>query len=148
LKRTYIFEANSAEDREGWLKALKQHVRYGLEENSIKEGFMQKMGGSIKTWKQRYFILTEDKLKYYKQPGDAKVQGDVSLKDGGVLAYETDDAYGYPHAFSLIPTGSKRKYVFSCIDDTSRNEWMNAISEVIKANEAKKAAAAGNAASS
>lgn len=30
---------------------------------------MLKVGGSIKTWKLRYFILTTDRLKYYKAPG-------------------------------------------------------------------------------
>ena len=35
-----------------------------------KDGWLTKQGGSIKTWKKRYFILKDNILYYFKTPKD------------------------------------------------------------------------------
>jgi PH domain len=35
--------------------------------DSLKEGWLNKQGGSIKTWKRRYFVLRRDTVLYYRQ---------------------------------------------------------------------------------
>jgi len=43
-----------------------------------KTGFMVKEGGSIKTWKKRYFHLKNSELAYYKDKG-AEELGRIAL---------------------------------------------------------------------
>ena len=34
--------------------------------DTIKSGYLKKQGGKIKTWHERWFVLTKDYLNYYK----------------------------------------------------------------------------------
>jgi len=40
-----------------------------------KEGYLEKDGGSVKSWKQRWFVLAGTTLSYYKVRGDDKPAG-------------------------------------------------------------------------
>lgn len=44
----------------------------GIFTNAEKKGWLTKQGGRIKTWKRRWFILSEAGLYYFKQPQDSK----------------------------------------------------------------------------
>lgn len=44
-----------------------------------KEGWLTKQGGRVKNWKRRWFILSEDRLYYYKKPGDMTPLGFIPL---------------------------------------------------------------------
>jgi hypothetical protein len=35
--------------------------------DTIKQGFLEKQGGTLKNWCRRYFVLTEEKLEYYQE---------------------------------------------------------------------------------
>jgi hypothetical protein len=97
---------------------------------SVKEGFMFKVGGNVKSWKNRYFVLTRDKLSYFKAPKDKKSQGEIPLASGALLASESLESSGKPYAFSVSPTGQGRKYMLQANDENGRNEWMAAIRQV------------------
>jgi len=47
----------------------------------LRQGFMLKEGGGIKSWKRRWFVLRHNILYYYKDPQDIKSQGVVPLQD-------------------------------------------------------------------
>ncbi|KAH0622748.1 hypothetical protein JD844_025348, partial [Phrynosoma platyrhinos] len=46
-----------------------------------KSGYLLKMGGKVKTWKRRWFVLKGGELLYYKSPSDVirKPQGQIEL---------------------------------------------------------------------
>eukprot|EP00808_Paulinella_micropora_P019174 g46711.t1 len=56
-----------------------------LRPTSLMEGYLQKKGQRIKTWKKRYFIITQEELFYYEDKIAAsredKEKGCVSLQD-------------------------------------------------------------------
>eukprot|EP01104_Vermistella_antarctica_P009132 TRINITY_DN2327_c0_g1_i1.p1 TRINITY_DN2327_c0_g1~~TRINITY_DN2327_c0_g1_i1.p1 ORF type:complete len:1442 (+),score=522.24 TRINITY_DN2327_c0_g1_i1:236-4561(+) len=43
--------------------------------NPEKKGFMVKQGGRVKTWKKRYFVLSDNCLHYFKKEDDAQHMG-------------------------------------------------------------------------
>lgn len=49
-------------------------------EEVVKEGYLVKRGNLVKSWKKRWFELTEKRLKYYKLQGE-KCIGWVWLSD-------------------------------------------------------------------
>eukprot|EP00736_Rhodelphis_marinus_P012914 Rmarinus@m.17820 len=49
---------------------------------SIKEGWLEKQGGGVKSWRERYFVMDDDaKLRYYeKQPvAGTRAKGVIDL---------------------------------------------------------------------
>jgi hypothetical protein len=53
---------------------------YGIESQRIvKEGVLYKQGGQIKTWKQRWMMLREHQLYYYKSAADKEPLGMIPL---------------------------------------------------------------------
>jgi len=52
------------------------------------DGYLTKQGGSIKTWKRRYFILKEKTLYYYKTPKDTFFTGKIELEPTSLVKEE------------------------------------------------------------
>mmetsp|Transcript_28206 Transcript_28206/g.55486 ORF Transcript_28206/g.55486 Transcript_28206/m.55486 type:complete len:1544 (+) Transcript_28206:59-4690(+) len=93
-KRVFMFSASSEKDRDRWMRALEQAAGFGkedeqrnakpdelgvLEDNQddladiqlrdvIHRGWLSKAGGLFKGYRKRYFMLTLDRLWYYKSP--------------------------------------------------------------------------------
>lgn len=87
-----------------------------------KTGFMVKEGGSIKTWKKRYFLLKNGELAYYKDKG-AEELGRIPLAtcSGIIIA----DKRKRPNCFEIMT--SNRLYAFSCETENERKEWVDAL---------------------
>ncbi|XP_041038851.1 pleckstrin homology domain-containing family H member 2 isoform X2 [Carcharodon carcharias] len=58
-----------------------QSIDSGKNELLEKSGYLLKMGGKVKTWKRRWFVLKGGELLYYKSPSDVicKPQGQIEL---------------------------------------------------------------------
>lgn len=54
-----------------------------------KEGFCTKQGGSIKTWKKRWFVLKGNKLWYFKNKTDTEAKGFIELEAGTIVRDES-----------------------------------------------------------
>jgi len=134
-KRTYLMMAESDTDRNYWLSAIKTAGKNRVElqnekkidAHSLKEGFLNKMGGSIKTWKRRYFVLQPDVIWYYANSWDPKPSGSIDLSKGASLSLELKGTYRNENLFAITPNGSKRKFMLQAADDVDRQEWMAAI---------------------
>lgn len=50
----------------------------------VKEGWVIKCGGSIKTWKKRWLVLRGNTLYYFKKKEDTQEQGSIRLEPGMV----------------------------------------------------------------
>lgn len=55
-----------------------------------REGWLTKQGGSIRTWKKRYFILKGKTLYYYKTPKDLQFTGKIDLEPNSSVRDEQD----------------------------------------------------------
>lgn len=69
-----------------WVSRLRMlTARCALQAMSIvKEGWVIKCGGSIKTWKKRWLVLRGNTLYYFKKKEDTQEQGSIRLEPGMV----------------------------------------------------------------
>jgi len=95
---------------------------------------MVKEGGSIKTWKKRYFVLKNSEFTYYKNKGEEEL-GKIPLST--VTAIQFSDKRKRPNCFEVVT--ANRIYAFSCDTEQEKTEWV----EALKAQKAQ--APAGNA---
>jgi len=93
-----------------------------------KDGYLTKQGGSIKTWKRRYFILKGRTLYYYKTPKDQELTGKLDLEPSSLVKEEPGKKK--PNLFSI--TTAKR--IFFMFPDTAEEvkPWVEAVSKGIE----------------
>lgn len=92
--RQYIMSADNEAHRASWLATLQSHVRTRLKmvASSLREGFLTKQGGSIKTWKKRWVVLTREALKYYEHFMELNdCYGTIDLTNGFTVSSTDDD---------------------------------------------------------
>ncbi|XP_075919751.1 cytohesin-2-like isoform X2 [Petromyzon marinus] len=70
--------------------------------NPDHEGWLLKLGGTWKTWKRRWFILTDNCLYYFEYTTDKEPRGIIPLENLNIL--EVDDPRK-PHCFELQSAG-------------------------------------------
>eukprot|EP00053_Salpingoeca_punica_P003188 m.41646 g.41646 ORF g.41646 m.41646 type:complete len:817 (-) comp12031_c0_seq1:1431-3881(-) len=105
----------------------------------IKEGYMVKrsqgrnpvLGMSFRNFKKRYFILTQDGLKYYKEKGEAAI---FRIPSDKILAVERVDesAFNMPYVFQVIQP--ERNLYLVAANSTEQMEWIKAIASVSREN--------------
>lgn len=96
----------------------------------IKEGWLSKQGGFIKTWKKRWFTLTDGMLNYTDKPGK-KIQGSIDLKKASTVE-ATTECRKQPAFKIVIP--SVRTYILHASNKTECQEWIDACENVRKAH--------------
>merc|ERR1712228_268682 len=90
----------------------------------IKQGYMMKKGDLIKNWKKRYFVLKTNKiLNYYESDNAVMVKGSCSLNKVKSVKKKSGQSFE-------IDT-PKRKWCFACKDEKVRDEWVQAIKNVV-----------------
>lgn len=112
--------------------------------NPDREGWLLKEGGRIKTWKRRWFILTDGCLYYFQYTTDKEPKGIIPLEN--LCVKEVDD----PHkqfcleVYSLhqkgetikacktetdgrVVMGKHHSYKLSTASEEERAEWIQAI---------------------
>jgi len=92
------------------------------------DGYLTKQGGSIKTWKRRYFILKEKTLYYYKNPKDHIFTGKIELEPTSLVKEEQGKKK--PNLFS-ITTARRIFYMFADKPEEVKG-WVDAISKGIE----------------
>ncbi|KAG7252712.1 hypothetical protein CRUP_027221 [Coryphaenoides rupestris] len=106
-----------------------------MEHNSpvLREGFLVKQGHLVRNWKARWFVLTPDRLLYYKYAGskrDSCQRGRVMLKDCEVtcpyLEYDSR-----PLVFKLRTQSSVEHFLEACSRE-ERDAWAAAISSAVE----------------
>ncbi|KAJ3442161.1 sesquipedalian [Anaeramoeba flamelloides] len=138
--RVYDIVAGCEEDKYKWLDAIERAIFSGkifkLENNqsvskktkkgsTTKTGFMTKRGGSFKSWKKRWFILSGSILMYYKTKNDKKPLGEIALQ-----GIEIKMLNGAKSSFVIDHT-DRRSYFLRCSDDKERKDWVDTIHEVM-----------------
>lgn len=97
-------------------------------------------GHIFKNWKERYFVLDNHLLKYYKGSGgggggegrDAppeklgELKGVISLQNCTVSEVAPGDADGRPFTFKITPQ-NRKIYLINAGDEAGRDAWMAAV---------------------
>ncbi|XP_075871828.1 cytohesin-2-like [Nelusetta ayraudi] len=117
--------------------------------NPDREGWLLKMGGRVKTWKRRWFILTDSCLYYFEYTTDKDPIGIIPLEN---LCVRTLQDAGKPYCLELFnPNGQKIKacktenkgrvvqgkhqsYKLSAASQNERDSWIDAISTSVTRN--------------
>lgn len=103
---------------------------------------MTKQGGSIKTWKRRWFVLKGSNLYYFKtNKSDAEAKGVIDLADRTVVRKE--EKHGKKHAFAIY---TAKRVFFMYPDQASETDaWINAVQKAIDRMKGPRASTVGMA---
>lgn len=108
------------------LATLRELPASEAREGAAKVGMMFKIGGVVKNWKRRFFVLSlSGLLYYYKDDKSDAPQGVIMLERSTTGVGEESKR---AHAFSVVTP--LRTYLFSCDSDQERDEWRKAIADV------------------
>ncbi len=89
----------------------------------VKQGWLEKEGGTYKSWKKRWTVLSHPQtLTYYKKKGGEKM-GTVPLKGCGPIQEATYK--NKKHCFSIVT--EKRHYYFVADSAESAKSWLQAL---------------------
>lgn len=109
-------------------------VNESVNSNIIHQGWLYKEGGSVKSWKKRWFVLKKNKLSYYTDTDCKDLKGSIALSVATVKEapkFESkskkvpDERYSW--FFEIVV--SKRVYLISASSESERNKWIDAIKE-------------------
>ncbi|XP_054763867.2 cytohesin-1-like [Lytechinus pictus] len=110
--------------------------------NPDKEGWLMKQGGRYKTWKRRWFILTDNCLYYFEFTTDREPKGIIPLENLQVQEVEDNKK---AQCFELVTTnksvikaakthgdgrvveGRHTSYRMSATTDEEKKEWIHAL---------------------
>ena len=153
--RHYVFAAESAEARLAWLRALKPLCQRVVKqrETSLKEGYLTKQGGTIKTWKKRWVVLSEREMRYYKDVAQADKdkagsgKGKGAAKDDGIDALDLSGGFDSESerggkdgewVFTVKPAvGTGRVYKFACATEGEREGWVKVLRSIKEQNDSR-----------
>ncbi|XP_071796543.1 cytohesin-1-like isoform X2 [Asterias amurensis] len=81
--------------------------------NPDREGWLMKQGGRYKTWKRRWFILTDNCLYYFEYTTDKEPRGIIPLENLQIRELEDNKK---PHCFELFAADG-REIIKACKTD-------------------------------
>jgi len=118
---------------QGGIRSAEAEASAGPAAPIIKQGLMRKQGGSVKSWKERWFTLTKDHLSYYKSRDDKEPIDAIPVNKIRVCQREETDTRNpsqFPHYFS-VDVGH-RVYVIGARSEADRDEWVEEISKLVR----------------
>ncbi|XP_059810188.1 cytohesin-3-like isoform X1 [Hypanus sabinus] len=83
--------------------------------NPDREGWLSKLGGRVKTWKRRWFILTDNCLYYFEYTTDKEPRGIIPLEN---LCVKPSEDSRKLNCFDLYSPNSKGHTIKACKTDT------------------------------
>ncbi|KAM6905536.1 cytohesin-2-like [Xenentodon cancila] len=110
--------------------------------NPDREGWLLKMGGRVKTWKRRWFILTDSCLYYFKYTTDKDPIGIIPLQNLCVREMQDSNKLHCLELYSpkgqkikacktenkgRVVQGQHQSYKLSAASREERDDWINAV---------------------
>lgn len=110
---------------------VRLHAQYGCKRDcsrtsfsiASKEGFLTKLGGCVKNWKLRWFVLKRSELAYFKHKNDKAPIRTLDLSECSDC--QRDHNLGKPYCFYLV--FGWRTFYFICETDAELQEWIRII---------------------
>jgi len=108
----------------------------------IKEGFLTKQGRNVKSWRKRWFVLNDSlcTLTYYKTREMAQKESVTAAKAKGQIFFTQEhfieDAPELENEkkFSFKIRGPERILFVHALNESEKNEWMEAMRFVLPQN--------------
>ncbi|KAI1894433.1 hypothetical protein AGOR_G00115760 [Albula goreensis] len=99
----------------------------GKNEPLEKSGYLLKMGGRVKTWKRRWFVLKAGELLYYKSPSDVirRPQGQIELSASSSITRGDGKQ-------TLQIVTEKRVYYLTADSPNLLEEWIRVLQNVLR----------------
>ncbi|XP_048737628.1 pleckstrin homology domain-containing family H member 1-like isoform X3 [Ostrea edulis] len=113
------------------LEPEKKLLRYATDSHKQdtleKFGYLSKLGGKVKMWKRRWFVLRNGELFYYKSQHDVlrKPQGTIKLDEQTRI----DNTKGET---TFQVSNSKKTYYFNADSLTDTEKWIKMLQKVLK----------------
>uniref|UniRef100_A0A8C9N6M8 Pleckstrin homology, MyTH4 and FERM domain containing H2 n=1 Tax=Serinus canaria TaxID=9135 RepID=A0A8C9N6M8_SERCA len=123
----YSVDTDYSEPEQKLPKTSSSSSDNGKNEPLEKSGYLLKMGGKVKTWKRRWFVLKGGELLYYKSPSDVirKPQGQIELNASSHI--ERGDGKQ-----TIQLTTEKRTYYLTGDSPNILEEWIKVLQNVLK----------------
>lgn len=94
------------------------------------EGWMTKQGGSVKSWKRRWFLLKGNTLYYFKASRpETEMQGCIELTPTSFV--KPQPKHGKQQAFAVGSQNQKRIFFMYADQDSESVAWMKSINAAI-----------------
>jgi hypothetical protein len=108
----------------------------------VLEGWLEKKGSFVKSWKRRWFVLTEDKLQYFVDQSQSVLKGGVEI----LASSEVLSRDGSTHEFKFgVQTGTRILEISADCEET-RLMWMDTLHKTINSRRCDHSAGAVNSA--
>mmetsp|Transcript_16663 Transcript_16663/g.27817 ORF Transcript_16663/g.27817 Transcript_16663/m.27817 type:complete len:475 (-) Transcript_16663:340-1764(-) len=101
--------------------------RHKSTDDSLKEGWLEKKGSFVRSWKRRYFVLTSSALNYYTDETLSELKGSVPIVSTSRVMHRD----GSSHQFKFGLCTGKRLLEIACTSDEHRTRWKKCIQELI-----------------
>ncbi|NXG40986.1 PKHH2 protein, partial [Psilopogon haemacephalus] len=123
----YSVDIDCSEPEQKLPKTSSSSSDNGKNEPLEKSGYLLKMGGKVKTWKRRWFVLKGGELLYYKSPSDViqKPQGQIELNASSHI--ERGDGKQM-----IQLTAGKQTYYLAADSPNILEEWIKVLQNVLK----------------
>ncbi|XP_033126682.1 switch-associated protein 70-like isoform X2 [Anneissia japonica] len=99
-----------------------------------KKGMMKKKGHMIASWKDRWFVLSQETLTYYTDRSEKEAKGQITLTPFWKVELINDGKY--KNMFVIYKEGKstneKSRYEMSVSDLRTRQEWITALTLVLR----------------
>ncbi|XP_074661838.1 pleckstrin homology domain-containing family H member 1-like [Tubulanus polymorphus] len=132
--------SSELEHSEPEVKLLKYTAQTAKKEILQKSGYMTKLGGKVKNWHRKWFVLQQGELFYYKSENvtQRKPQGQIFL-DSQTRITKSDGA----NTFEIAT--SKKTYYLIANSIIDMEEWIKVLQNVLKRKAAYSVIQHGNA---
>uniref|UniRef100_A0A8D0GKU6 Pleckstrin homology, MyTH4 and FERM domain containing H2 n=1 Tax=Sphenodon punctatus TaxID=8508 RepID=A0A8D0GKU6_SPHPU len=123
----YSTDTNYSEPEQKLPKTCSSSSDNGKNEPLEKSGYLLKMGGKVKTWKRRWFVLKGGELLYYKSPSDVirKPQGQIELSASTHIVRADGKQ-------TVQLTTEKQTYYLTADSPNILEEWIKVLQNVLK----------------
>uniref|UniRef100_A0A8D0DZT4 Pleckstrin homology domain-containing family H member 2 n=1 Tax=Salvator merianae TaxID=96440 RepID=A0A8D0DZT4_SALMN len=123
----YSTDTDYSEPEQKLPKTCSSSSDNGKNEPLEKSGYLLKMGGKVKTWKRRWFVLKGGELLYYKSPSDVirKPQGQIELSASSRIVRGDGKQ-------TIQLTTEKRTYYLTADSPNILEEWIKVLQNVLK----------------
>eukprot|EP01119_Soliformovum_irregulare_P001359 TRINITY_DN1107_c0_g2_i1.p1 TRINITY_DN1107_c0_g2~~TRINITY_DN1107_c0_g2_i1.p1 ORF type:complete len:1152 (-),score=404.61 TRINITY_DN1107_c0_g2_i1:97-3552(-) len=135
-------------------KIVKEEIKMeteggGMHTHAEKKGYLVKQGGRIKTWKKRWFVISDNCLYYFKTHEDHEPIGIVPLENLAVKRVPAKKKFAFEiyqpeqnaemksakfDAKGAVIKGHHDSYVIGCADQEELDEWVKVIESNIFKN--------------